>query len=433
MATTPEGPLALDVDFLQDPYTVYDRLREEGPARLVQLPNGVQAWLVTRYADARAALADARLHKSVREFQEQLSAGPADLPDASQRDSSPPDAGPPQAGPPDTRPPEADQVAASLYSHMLNSDPPDHTRLRRLVSKAFTPRRVESLRPRIQAVTDDLLDTMAERGRNGAAVDLLDSLAFPLPMTVICELLGVPGGDRDAFRGWSATILSDGTEAEAATASYAMAGYLAQLVASKRAQPGDDLLTGLTQARDDDDKLDEDELISMAFLLLVAGHETTVNLIANGTLALLQNPDQLDLLRSDPTLVHGAVEEFLRYDGPVNLATVRYTTEPVLVGEVEIPGGEFVLVSLASADRDGNRFDQPARLDIARTTTGHLAFGHGIHFCLGAPLARLEGEIAFTRLFARFPALSLAAPAERLRWRNSSLIRGLERLPVRLC
>jgi cytochrome P450 len=408
--TTSEEPLVLGSEYLHDPYAVYAGLREEGPVRRVQLPHGVHAWLVTRYAEARAALADPRLYKSVRAFQEQA---PSDQPDAMS--------------------PEAQVVAASLYSHMLNSDPPDHTRLRRLVSKAFTPRRVESLRPRIEAVTDELLDAMVDAGRDGSPVDLLDHFAFPLPMTVICELLGVPDGDREAFRGWSATMLSDSTEAEAGAASFAMAGYLRQLIGSKRARPGDDLLTGLTQARDDDDQLDEDELVSMAYLLLVAGHETTVNLIANGTLALLRDPDQLALLRSDPALVRGAVEEFLRYDGPVNLATARFTSQAVVVGDVEIPAGEFVLVALGSADRDDGRFDQPERLDITRAATGHLAFGHGIHFCVGAPLARLEGEIAFTKLLARFPALSLACPPERLRWRNSSLIRGLERLPVCLC
>jgi cytochrome P450 len=408
--TTPEEPLVLGGEFLQDPYAVYARLREAGPARLVLLPTGVSAWLVTRYAEARAVLADPRLHKNARAFREQAS----NLQ-------------------PEALPVEAEIVAASLYSHMLNSDPPDHTRLRRLVSRAFTPRRVESLRPRIEAVTDELLEATADAGLDGSPVDLLDSFAFPLPMTVICELLGVPDGDRDAFRGWSATILSDASEADVLAASYAMAEYLRELIASKRARPGDDLLTGLTQARDDDDQLDEEELVSMAFLLLVAGHETTVNLIANGTLALLRNPDQLALLRSDPALVRGAVEEFLRYDGPVNLATARFTSEPVLVGDVEIPAGEFVLVALGSADRDSGRFDRPERLDITRPGAGHLAFGHGIHFCLGAPLARLEGEIAFTKLLARFPVLSLAGSPERLRWRNSSLIRGLERLQVCLC
>ncbi len=403
-------PVALDDSFLQDPYAVYERLREEGPARKVTLPGGWDAWIVTRYAEARAALADPRLRKDGRVL--------ADYMD------------------PETLGDEG-VFADVLRRHMLNSDPPDHTRLRKLVTKAFTTRRVETMRPRIAAITDDLLDAMAasaaSQDATRAPVDLLDAFAFPLPMTVICELLGVPPGDREAFRAWSSTVLSDGPDEEVKVASYAMAGYLVDLIAAKRSDPRDDLLTALTQARDDEDRLDEQELVSMVFLLLVAGHETTVNLIANGTLALLRRPDQLALLRADPTRVPGAVEEFLRYDGPVNLATMRFTTdEPVRVGEVEIPAGEFVLVSLGSADRDGTRFADPDRLDVTRQASGHLAFGHGIHHCLGAPLARLEGQIAFDRLFARFPKLSLAVPADQLRWRNSTLIRGLERLPVHL-
>ena len=409
--TEPGGhpPEALDDRFLQDPYAVYARLREQAPARKVRLPGGWDAWVVTRYAEARAALADQRLRKDGRVL--------ADYMD------------PEMLG-------EEGVFADALRAHMLSSDPPDHTRLRKLVTKAFTARRVETLRPRIEAITDDLLDAMAAADRaraDGAApVDLLDAFAFPLPMTVICELLGVPPGDRDAFRAWSATVLSDGPDDEVKVASYAMAGYLGELIATKRAEPRDDLLTALTQARDDEDRLDEHELVSMVFLLLVAGHETTVNLIANGTLALLRRPDQLALLQADPALVPNAVEEFLRYDGPVNLATMRFTAEPVQVGDVEIPAGEFVLVSLGSADRDGSRFADPDRLDVTRQPSGHLAFGHGIHHCLGAPLARLEGEIAFTRLFARFPRLSTAAPPDGLRWRNSTLIRGLERFPVHL-
>jgi len=263
-------------------------------------------------------------------------------------------------------------------------------------------------------------------------VDLIDHFAFPLPMTVICELLGVPDGDRQEFRAWSTTVLSDAPDQEVRAASTAMADYLVDLLAVKRAKPADDLLTGLIQARDHEDRLNEQELVSMVFVLLVAGHETTVNLIGNGTLALLRHPDQLARLRQDPSLVPGAVEELLRYNGPVNLATMRYTTEPVRLGDVEIPAGEFVLVSLASANHDDRRFADPERLDIGREATGHLAFGHGIHYCLGAPLARLEGEVAFRQLFDRFPGLRLAAAPAELRWRNSTLIRGLVRLPVHL-
>ncbi|WP_020576451.1 cytochrome P450 family protein [Actinopolymorpha alba] len=402
--TNGEAPLALDETFLQDPEAVYARLRKEGPVHKVVLPHGWETWIVTGYDEARAALADPRLHKNGRTLEQYMD--PEVLGDGT------------------------DVFAEALRAHMLSSDPPDHTRLRKLVNKAFTSRRVEALRPRIETISDDLLDAMAARA--GEPVDLLDTFAFPLPMTVICELLGVPAGERDDFRAWSTTVVSDAADEEVRVASYAMAGYLSQLLAAKRESPGDDLLTALIQSRDADDRLDEQELISMTFLLLLAGHETTVNLIGNGMLALLRNPEQRAAVRADASLVPGAVEEFLRYNGPVNLATMRFTTEPVALGDVEIPAGEFVLVALGSANHDPERFPDAGQLDVSRPAGGHLAFGHGIHYCLGAPLARLEGEIAFTRLLARFPELRLAAEPDELVWRNSSLIRGLERLPVHL-
>ncbi|MFD2079933.1 Cytochrome P450 [Actinopolymorpha cephalotaxi] len=400
------GVPALDTDYFQDPEAVHAALREEGPARKVVLPHGWETWIVTRYDEARAALADPRLLKNGRVLDQYMD--------------------PEQLG-------DEMVFAEALRAHMLSSDPPDHTRLRKLVNKAFTSRRVEALRPRIEAITEELLDAMAARGADGEPVDLIDAFAFPLPMTVICELLGVPFEDREDFRAWSAVVLADDpTDDEVRTASYAMAGYLSQLIAAKRAQPGEDLLTGLVQARDDNDRLDENELIAMAFLLLVAGHETTVNLIGNGVLALLRNPGQLDRLRADPSLVGGAVEEFLRYDGPINLATMRFTSEPVRFGDVEIPRGQFVLVSLASANHDESRFPGAGQLDVTRRGGGHLAFGHGIHYCVGAPLARLEAEVAFRRMLDRFPELSLAVDSDEVRWRHSSLIHGVERLPVRL-
>jgi cytochrome P450 len=309
---------------------------------------------------------------------------------------------------------------------MLNSDPPDHTRLRRLVGKAFTPRRIEQLRPRVEEISDELLDTLAGR----TEFDLIDSFAFPLPTTVICELLGIPPADRESFRVWSNTLVSTSGAQETREASTAMAAYLVTLMADKRTNPADDMLTALLHARDNEDKLTENELISMVFLLLVAGHETTVNLIGNGMLALLGNPDQLAALRADFSLLPRAVEEFLRYEGPVNLTTLRYTTGPVRIGNVTVPAGEFVLVALSSANRDPEQFDDADRLDVTRSPGGHLAFGHGIHFCLGAPLARLEGEVAFEQLLRRFPDLRLAVDPGQLRWRASTLMRGVEALPV---
>jgi cytochrome P450 len=376
-------------------------------------PEGQRAWLITRYEDVRRALADPRLSKDWRKLR-----SPGFVPDPS---------------------------VGFLMAHMLNADPPDHTRLRRLVQKAFTPGRVAGLRPRIEAITASLLDAMPGGGSGGGGrardadpagdgvVDLITEFAFPLPMTVICELLGIPDGDREEFKTWSQVILSStATFDEYRAAGGAMYQYFTTLLADKRAAPADDLLSALITARDSGDSLDEPELLAMIFLLLVAGHETTVNLIATGTLALLTHPSEFSRLRADPSLLPGAVEELLRFANPLNHATDRYAPEPLEVGGVMIPAGEPVLVVTSSANRDPARFPDPDRLDVGRDASGHVAFGHGIHYCVGAPLARLEGEIAFGALLARFPALSLAVEPSRLRWRPSSLIHGLETLPVRL-
>ncbi len=384
----------LGAEYFQDPYSVHARLRAERAVTPVVMPGGTPAWLITGYAEARAALADPRLRKRM----------------------------------PGWHPPP-DSIFAALDVHMLNSDPPDHERLRRLVNKAFTPRHVERLRPRVTAITAGLLDDLSGRPE----ADLLASFAFPLPITVICELLGVPAGDRDDFRAWSATIVSD-TASSAVFGEHAtaMIRYFLALLAGKRREPADDLLSALLAAGDSGDRLSENELVSMAFLLLVAGHETTVNLIASGMLALLLNPAEFGRLRADPALIGAAVEELLRYVNPVNNATFRCAAEPVEIGGVRIGRGDPVLVSLSGANRDPARFGHPDRLDLGRDGSGHLAFGHGIHYCLGAPLARLEAEIAFSGLLARFASIRLAVPASSLRWRPSTLIHGLESLPVRL-
>jgi cytochrome P450 len=389
----------LGADYFSDPYSVHARLRAEHPAAQVIMPGGTPAWLITGYAQARAALTDPRLLKMPRGWR-----------------------------------PDPDTLFAALDLHMLNSDPPDHERLRKLVNKAFTARRVEQLRPRITAITETLLDDMSARQE----VDLLTAFAFPLPVTVICELLGVPVADRDQFRAWSATIVSETVSSEVAQAHFtAMIGYFRDLLAARRREPADDLLSALISvrddtARDDTGRLSENELLSMAWLLLVAGHETTVNLIGGGVLALLLHPGELARLRADPALLGGAVEELLRYVSPVNDATFRFAGEPVDIGGVHIGPGEVVLVSLSGANRDPSRYADPEELDVGRDSTGHLAFGHGIHYCLGAPLARLEAEIAFGALIERFGSITLAVPPSELRWRPSSLIHGLESLPVRL-
>ncbi|TQM10010.1 cytochrome P450 family protein [Pseudonocardia kunmingensis] len=381
--------------FFTDPHELYRMLRREAPVTPVSTREGMRAWVVTRYEDARPALNDPRLSKDVSRFHE-------------------------------------DGPIGFLDRHMLSSDRPDHTRLRKLVSRAFTVRAIARMRPRIEEIAQGLADRMAAKARRDGTVDLLDEFAFPLPMTVICELLGVPDGERDDFRGWSNTLLSEAPPDEHEAAVAAMSDFLSRLVAEKGAHPGDDMLSAIVKASEDGDTLSEGEAASMAFLLLVAGHETTVNLIGNGALALLRHPDQLAVLRGDPALVPNAVEEFLRYDGPVNMATFRYTTEPVEIGGTRIPEDQIVLVSLVSANRDPDRFGDPARLDVTRDVAGHVAFGHGIHHCLGAPLARLEGEIAFRTLLDRFPGLTLAGEPATLSWRHSTLIHGLTRLPVRV-
>jgi cytochrome P450 len=384
----------LGAEYFQDPYSVHARLRAQRPVSAIIMPGGPPAWLVTGYAEARAALSDPRLGKNMPGWR-----------------------------------PEPDSIFAALDQHMLNSDPPDHERLRRLVNKAFTTRRVELLRPRIAAITAGLLDDMSTQRE----VDLLASFAFPLPITVICELLGVPVADQDDFRAWSATIVSNTVTPEVFHAdATAMVRYFVALLPAKRHEPADDLLSALISARDDGDQLNENELLSMAFLLLVAGHETTVNLIGNGMLALLLSPGEFARLRADRSLLGGAVEELLRHVNPVNNATFRFASEPVEIGGVHIGPGEVVLVALSAANTDPSRYPDPDRLDVGRDTSGHLAFGHGIHHCLGAPLARLEAEIAFGGLLSRFGSMRLAVPAESLRWRPSTLIHGLEALPVQL-
>jgi cytochrome P450 len=420
-AGDPEEPLELDASFTADPHALYPLLRRERPVTRARSRLGMRIWLVTRYEDVRAALNDPRLAKDAARTRRVF--------DQQHRNAGP-----------------RVHFGEQLTAHMLNSDPPDHTRLRKLVNRAFTVRAVAAMRPRVEEIAGGLADAMATKARAGQdTVDLLDEFAFPLPMTVICEILGVPDRDRDEFRAWSNTVLSNAPVDERRAAATAMSGFLVELVEDKRAHPGNDMLSEIVRASGtgigagssasgtsiDTDRLSVREAVSMAFLLLVAGHETTVNLIGNGTLALLRHPDRLAELRANPDLTPSAVEEFLRYDGPLNMATLRHTTEPVSIAGTEIPAGELVMVSLASANRDPDRYQRPDELDPHRDAS-HLAFGYGIHHCLGAPLARLEADVAFRTLLDRFPALSLAAEPTELSWRESTLIRGLARLPVRL-
>ncbi|WP_336083767.1 cytochrome P450 family protein [Nocardia sp. SSK8] len=393
---------SIGTEFFDDPHAHYRRWRDAGPAHRVRFPDGVVRWVIVGYAEARAALADPRLRKDMARAAAILD---------HKRDADPIDAD-----------------SLTLLSHMLSTDPPAHTRLRKLVNKAFTTRQVASLRPRIEEITEALLDAMDTEG----PVDLMETFANPLPVTVICELLGVPFADRADFQSWTRSLVGVPGEAdeERSAAATAMAGYLAELVRAKQSRPAADLLSQLVLADDEGDRLTDRELVAMAFLLLVAGHETTVNLIGNGVYALLRHPEQWRALCADPAGVPAAVEEFLRFDGPVDMATVRFTAEPVAVGGTEIPEGELVYVALSAANRDPARFTDPDTLTVDGQAGGHLAFGHGIHFCVGAPLARLEAEIAFTALQRRFPELTPAAPTADPRWQTSTLIRGLLELPV---
>ncbi|MFE2379682.1 cytochrome P450 [Streptomyces sp. NPDC059398] len=396
--TTPSQPPAVDpAELLADPHAVYARLREAGPVHRVAGTDGLPAWLVTRYDDVRQALADPRLSLDKRHAK----------PGGYRGLSLPP----------------------ALDANLLNMDPPDHTRIRRLVSRSFTPRHIARLREPIRETAHSLLDAIEPHGR----ADLIASYAAPMPITVICDLLGVAPHDRRDFRSWTdALIAPDPAEpGKAKEAVRSMLAFFTQLIADKHATPADDLLSALIAVRDDTDRLSEDELMSLSFLILFAGYENTVHLIGNSTLALLGNPGQLDALRADPGLLGGAVEELARYDGPVPLAIRRFPTEDITIGGVGVPAGETVLLSLAAAHRDPRRFTDPDRLDIGRDTTGHLALGHGIHYCIGAPLARMETEIALSVLLDRFPALALDVAPDELRWRPSMRARGLLALPVR--
>jgi cytochrome P450 len=390
-----------------DPFPLFAEVRDLGAVHLVRLADGHDAWLVARYDEARAALNDPR-------FSKDMQAAVAARPDV-----------------------VAEGLPGPAFArHMLVVDPPDHTRLRRLVSAAFSVHRIEDMRQHVQTIVDDLLDDIAARGPD-AGVDLVGSFAFPLPFTVICELLGVPGPDRPALgqnlRRLLAPTPTPLAYAAAKSASDTVVAMLTALVEAKQRAPGDDLVSALISARDGDERLNQQELLSTIFQLIVAGHDTTTSLITNSVVALLRHPDQLATLRSDPTKLPAAIEELLRYDSPVPHSTFRYATEPVELAGVTIPAGAQVIISLASANRDPGHYPDSETLDIDRADVRHLAFGHGIHFCLGAALARLEGHLALDSLLRRFPQLSLAVPPEDLHWSHGDglVLRGLSELPVK--
>jgi cytochrome P450 len=396
-ATRPADPFP--AEYRADPYPLYDWIRENDPVH--RAPDG--NWVLVRYEDASAVLRDPRFSTNPSWLGEETKA----------------------------------QVAASPIRTvgtrlMMFLDPPDHTRLRSLVSQAFTPKVVEGLRPRIQQIVDELLDGVAANGE----MDVLADLAYPLPTVVICELLGVPVADRELFKEWSADAsrLLDGyLEPEAETkglaAAMQLAGYFTDLIEKRRADPHDDLLSALIAAEDGGQRLTHEELLTTSTLLLLAGLETTMNLVGNGVLALLQHPDELARWRADPTLDRTAIEELLRWEGPVHV-TARIATTDAQVGGVEIKAGEQLAVVLAAANRDPEVFRDPNRLDLGRRENRHLAFAAGAHFCLGASLARHESRAAIGSLVKRFPDLELIT--EPVEYRDHFVIRGVKELRVKL-
>jgi cytochrome P450 len=393
----------LSPEFKANPFTLLARLRAEQPVCRVILPDKTPVWLVTRYEDVKAMLRDERLVNSRYNAMtpEQLRKQPW--------------------APPMFRP---------LERNMLDLDPPDHTRLRQLVHKAFTPHLVDQMRTRIERLANELLDAVTSKGE----MDLIRDYALPLPMTVITEILGVPIQDRDKFHKWSKVIVSvDQFNANwrVIPAIWMFNRYLRGFFKVRRADLRDDLVSSLIQVEEAGDRLSEDELLAMVFLLLIAGHETTVNLIASGTLELLRHPGQMEKLRRDPSLIKSAVEELLRYTAPVFMSTERYAREDAPIQGVAIPRGEMTLGVIGSANRDETVFENPDTLDIEREPNKHLSFGHGIHYCLGAALARLEAQIAINALLGRMPDLRLKGSPESLRWRRSFILRGLVALPVK--
>jgi cytochrome P450 len=399
-------------DFMQNPFVLFARLRNERAPREVVMPHGVKVWMVTRYDDVRTLLTDPRVSKDGRRMDEMFlrhSANPVQQ---------------------DDEPGGSTGFDDDLSAHMMNSDPPRHTRLRKLVSKAFTAHRMESLRPRMEELADDLLDAMADR----TEVDLISAYAMPLPITLVFDLLGIPHRDREMFWEWATKLVGAGHDPEeVAEASRQLTEYANSLIDAKREHPDDALVSALVRVTDEDgDRLTQSELVAMIFLLVIAGSETPANQLGNAVYHLLTNPDELAKLRADLSLMPAAVDELMRFDGGVGTASFRFSAADIPLGDVVIPAGEVIVLSLSSANRDSAHFPDADRLDLNRHPVGGLPFGHGIHYCIGAPLARLTMQVGLSRLITRYLDLRLAAPTEHLRWKNSTLVHGLVALPVSL-
>ncbi|MGG3805366.1 cytochrome P450 family protein [Metabacillus fastidiosus] len=383
-------------EFTKDPYRTYAELRDTDPIYKTLFPDGQYGWMITKYEDAVEVLKDLRF---IKDFSK-LIGGKMEY--------------------------------ESIFTHnMLFSDPPDHKRLRGLVQQAFTPRMVTGMRERIQEITDELLSKVS----NNNKMNLIDDFAFPLPIIVICEILGVPTEDRDKFRLWTTSLIegSNGEHAEdIAIHMQEFTEYLGERFAKVRLNPGEDLISQLIVAEDEGEKLTEKELYGVVSLLIIAGHETTVNLIGNTILSLLEHPKQLKLLQDNPELIRTAIEESLRYNGPVEFSTSRWANESFEFKGKSINKGDLVIIALNSANHDPNQFKDPEVFDITREKSPHLAFGKGIHLCLGAPLARLEGEIAIHSLLERFPNIKLAIDRKELEWRPGMIVRGVKEIPLSL-
>nr|WP_261779941.1 cytochrome P450 [Paenibacillus xylanexedens] len=392
----------LDHSFIQQPFPVYEKLRAEEPVHRLLLPSGHAAWMVTRYEDAVNILQDGRFVTGVLDNRNDET-----------EESLPPH-------------------QAIISRNLISVGPEDHRRLRRLIQKAFTPRMIERLRGRIVEISDELLDKI--QAGNTREFDLIEDYAFPLPIIVICEMLGIPLKEQDKFRAWSNTIMESVNNPqmnqESDEVMKAFVDYLQELITERRNHIQHDLISDLISIEEEGDKLTEQELYALVFVLIIAGHETTVNLIGNGMLALLEHPQQKQLLMDQPDLIQAAVEEVLRFNGPAEISNVRWAAENVEFQGIQIRQGDMMLVALSSANRDSSQYENPDTFDITRKVNDHIAFGKGIHYCLGAPLARLEGEIAINALLHRLPEIRLNTDAELLEWRPGMIIRGLKAFPV---
>ncbi|UNK16378.1 cytochrome P450 [Paenibacillus sp. N3/727] len=391
--TASESPKNLFTkEFTQNPYPVYEKLRKSDPLLNLMFPDGSYGWLVSSYEDAVAVLKDPRFIKDITKIY-------------------------------------GNEYASVFTSNMLFSDPPDHKRLRGLVQKGFTPQIIAGMRDHIQDIADELLDAVSSQD----SMNLIDDYAFLLPIIVISELLGVPLEDRDKFRIWSNSIIGASNQETGEEVTQHMnefVQYLGEWFANVRENPGNDMISQLIISEELGDRLSEEELYGVVTLMIIAGHETTVNLIGNGVLALLEHPEQRKLLQEQPDLIHGAIEEMLRFNGPVEFSTSRWATEDFEFRGQMMKRGDLVIVALDSANRDPEQFNDPDIFDITRDKSKHLAFGKGIHLCLGAPLARLEGEIAINTLLRRFPNIELRSDVQELEWKPGMIVRGVKEIPL---